>query len=188
MKGKRAPQQDLLTKALSIIGIAVVALLLITLFKVKGGVLGIVLGTIAVAVLVYWLMEMKKIFGERKTYSKEETEWFYDLIEEGEGLVFVAKVPGPAREVKVRLVDETLEIKGGGNFMRRVDVPKGVRLQSRSYSNGILHVRLRRMENQTKKQNRQKPPKPQTKTKPSLHSPPMESQNGIPENKRYPLC
>ena len=151
MKKEREKPQELLKNVLSIVSIAVVALLLIVLFKVKGGLLGIVLGTIAVATLIYWLMEIKKIFREEKTYSKEEPEWFYDLIEEGEGLVFVAKVPGPAREVKVRLVDETLEIKGGGNFTRRVHMPKGARLQNKSYSNGVLHVKLRQMEKPNKK-------------------------------------
>jgi predicted PurR-regulated permease PerM len=61
-----------LTDMLSMIGIAVVALLIILLFKVKGGILGMVLGTIAVAALIYWLKEIKRIFREEKPYSLEE--------------------------------------------------------------------------------------------------------------------
>ena len=151
MKREREKPQELLKNMLSIVSITAVALLIIILFKVKGGVFGIVLGTIAVATLIYWLMEIKKIFREEKICSEEEPEWFYDLIEEGEGLVFVAKVPGPAREVKVRLVDETLEVKGGGNFTRRVHMPKGVQLLNKSYSNSVLHVKLRQMEKPDKK-------------------------------------
>jgi len=143
---KRERQKpELLTNILSIMSIAVVALLLILLFKVKGGILGMVLGTIAVAALIYWLKEIKKILGEEKALSPEEAEWFYDLIEEGEGLTLIAKVPGPAEKVKVRLINEILEIKGSGNFMQRLHVPKGAQLQDKSYVNGILHVRLQRL-------------------------------------------
>jgi HSP20 family molecular chaperone IbpA len=133
-----------LTDIISMIGIAVVALLLILLFKVKGGILGMVLGTIAVAALIYWLKEIKKIFREERFHS-EEAEWFYDLIDEEEGVTLIARVPGPAEEVKVRLVGGMLEIKGGGNFMQRIHVPKGLQLQKISYINGVLHVRLQRV-------------------------------------------
>ena len=51
MKSKRKNFEDPLN-ILSIISIAVVALLLILLFKVKGGILGIVLGAVAVATLI----------------------------------------------------------------------------------------------------------------------------------------
>lgn len=145
MKRDREKPGELLTDILSIMSVAVVALLLILLFKVKGGILGMVLGTIAVAALIYWLKEIKKIFGEEKALSPEEVEWFYDLIEEGEGLTLIAKVPGPAERVKVRLINEILEIEGSGNFMQRVHVPKGAQLQDKSYVHGILHIKLQRL-------------------------------------------
>ena len=140
---RRRPSE--LTDTLSIIGIAAVALLIILLFKVKGGILGMVLGTIAVAALIYWFKEIKKIFREEKHYSPEEDGWLYDLIDEGEDVNFIAKVPGPAEKVKVRLVRGTLEIKGGGNFMRRVPIPKCTRILDRSYINGVLNVKLQRV-------------------------------------------
>jgi len=130
---------------LSIISIAIVALFLIMLFKLKGGILGIVLGTIAVVALIYWLREIRKILTEEKPYSAAEAEWFYDLINEEEGVIFIAKVPGPAQKVKVRLINNILEVKGSGDFMRRVQVPEGTRLQNKSYINGVLHVRLQRV-------------------------------------------
>lgn len=131
---------------LSIVGIVLVAVLLILVFKLKGGILGIVLGVIAVVALIYWLREIKKIFAQEKTYSPGEAEWFYDLINEEEGVTtLIAKVPGPAEEVKVKLIDDTLEIKGSGDFTRRVQVPAGARLQDKSYANGVLHVKLQRV-------------------------------------------
>ena len=136
MKRKRKNPEETLN-ILSIISITVVALLLILLFKVKGGILGMVLGAIAVAALIYWLKEIKKIWGE--------VEWFYDLFDDGEGVTLIAKVPGPVEEVKVSLQKGVLEIRGGGNFERRVQVPKEVELQDKSYINGVLHVRLRKL-------------------------------------------
>jgi len=144
MRRKEEKSDELPRNVLSIVSIAVVALFLILLFRLKGGILGIVLGTIAVAALIYWLMEMKKIFGEQKVPSAEESEWFYDLIEEGENITFTAKVPGPAREVKVKIVDDMLEIEGGGNFLQRVQIPRGTRLQDKSYVNGVLHLKLQK--------------------------------------------
>jgi len=131
---------------LSMVSIAVVALLLILLFKVKGGFLGVVLGTVAVAALIYWFKEIKKIFKEEKAYPTEEAEWFYDITDEGESVTLIAKVPGPPEKVKVRLVNEKLEIEGGANFMRRIHVPKGAQLQHKSYINGVLHVKLQKTE------------------------------------------
>jgi HSP20 family molecular chaperone IbpA len=144
MKRERKMQEDFLTKSLSTIGIAAVALLLITLFRVKSGILGIIIGAMAVAVLAYWLVEIKNTIQEGKTSPKEETEWFHDLIEEGENIDFVANVPGPEKEVRVRIVNKKLEIKGGANFLQRIDIPKNAKLQKWSHSNGVLHAKLRR--------------------------------------------
>lgn len=148
MKRERESSHELLKDALSIVSIVAVALVLIVLFKVKGGILGIILGTIAVAMLIYWLMEINKIFREEKIPSSEEHEWFYDLVEERENVTFIAKVPGPVKEVRLKIVgnSDMLEIKGGGNFTRRVKIPRGARLQEKSYINGVLYVKFQKME------------------------------------------
>ncbi|MEM2479791.1 MAG: Hsp20/alpha crystallin family protein, partial [Candidatus Bathyarchaeia archaeon] len=110
--------------------------------KVKGGLLGAILGSIIVFALIYWMREVKRIFSaQRKTV--EEHDWLYDLIEEGENLIFVAKVPGPPEEIKVRVSDGVLEIKGGGNFLRRVEISKDAKLVEKSYANGVLLLKLR---------------------------------------------
>ncbi len=144
MRRKEWRSNELVRDLLSIVSIAVVALILIVLFKLKGGILGMVLGTVAVAALIYWLMEIKKIFEEQKALASEEHEWFYDLVEEAENITFIAKVPGPVREVKVKVVGDTLEIKGGRNFLQRVQIPKGIRLQDKTYTNSILHLKLQK--------------------------------------------
>lgn len=145
MKQEEKPD-ELLRSVLTIVGIAVAAILLIALFKLKGGVLGFIIGTIAAAALIFWLMEAKRIFEEHKAPSSKEYELFYDLIEEEENIIFVAKVPGPAEEVKVKIVGDMLEVKGGRNFLKRVRVPKGLEMEDKKYVNGILWARLRKTE------------------------------------------
>ncbi len=135
---------ELLRSVLTIVGIAVAVILLIVLFKLKGGVLGVIIGTIAAVALIFWLVEAKRIFEGYKAQSSEEYEWFYDLIEEDEKITFAAKVPGPAEEVKVKIVGGMLEVKGGGNFLKRIRVPRGLTLEDEKYVNGILQVKLRK--------------------------------------------
>ncbi len=159
MRGRRKNAKDTLDMLdiLSIISITIVASLLIVLFKVKAGILGIGLGAIAVATLIYWVKEAKKIFREEEAYLKVkrtidkkegEAKWFYDLIDYGESMKLTAEVPGPAEEVNVRLHEGTLEIRGGRDFTRSVQVSKGVRVQDWSHSNGVLHVRLQKLRRQ----------------------------------------
>lgn len=130
---------------LAIISVAAAVLLLIVIFKFKGGILGMVLGAIVVAVLIYWLREMNKIVGEERAYPTSEAEWFYDLIDKGESIVLTANVPGPPEDVKVELHEGLLEIRGGGGFTQRVEVPKEAKIKDKSYINGVLHVSLQRL-------------------------------------------
>lgn len=141
MESKRRNE---LSNALSITGVALVALFIILLFKVKGGLLGMILGVVAVATLIYWLREMRGFLGD-EGYIKDEAEFFYDLIDDGDELIFVAKVPGPAEEVEAKLEQGFLEIRGGGKFFRTVKVPEVAELETKSYTNGVLHVRLQKV-------------------------------------------
>ncbi|MGB9718892.1 MAG: Hsp20/alpha crystallin family protein [Thermoproteota archaeon] len=129
-----------------LVAVATVVILLIVLFKLKGGILGVMIGILAAAALTYWVIEVKRILKEQKAPSLGKREWFYDLIEEEESITFVAKVPGPAQEVKVKIVRGMLEVKGGGGFLERIRMPKNVELEDEKYVNGILHVRLRKTE------------------------------------------
>jgi HSP20 family molecular chaperone IbpA len=136
-------KRDDLFKALSIAGVATLALFILLLFKIKGGLLGLILGVAAIATLIYWLSEMRSLLRD-EAYPKNEEEFFYDLLDEGEELLFVAKVPGPAEEVQARLKQGFLEVKGGGKFLRSVKVSDAAELEAKSYINGVLQVRLRK--------------------------------------------
>lgn len=133
-----------LPKNLILVSSAIIAILLIIIiFKVKGGLIGIVLGAITVVALIYWLKEVKRIFREESA-AHTENDWLYEFIEMNEDLIFIASVPGPPREVKVRVVDSTMEIRGGGNFIRRIEMPRNTKIIEKSYSNGVLRIRMRR--------------------------------------------
>ncbi|MCX8170392.1 MAG: Hsp20/alpha crystallin family protein [Candidatus Bathyarchaeota archaeon] len=116
--------------------------LLILAFKVKGGLIGAILGSIIVLALIYWMREVKRIFSVRRN-TAEEHDWLYDFIEEGEDVIFVAKVPGPPEEVRVKLTDGVLEIRGGGNFFRKVELSRDAKIVEKSYVNGVLRLKLR---------------------------------------------
>lgn len=143
MNGTKGKGRDELLNALSIAGVALLALFLVLLFKIKGGLLGMILGVAAVVTLVYWLGELRSLFRE-DAFLGGEAEFFYDILDEGEELVFVARVPGPPEEVEARLEEGFLEVKGGGRFLRAVEVSGAAELEEKSYINGVLHVRLRK--------------------------------------------
>ena len=92
---------------LSIISITIVALVLIVLFKVKAGILGIVLGVIAVATLIYWLKEAKQIF--RRAH---EAEWVLRPHRRWREPDLHSRLPGPSEEVTVRLSESVFGDKG----------------------------------------------------------------------------
>lgn len=102
--------RDELFNAVTISGAALAPLFLI-LFKLKGGLLGMILGGLAVATLIYWLREMRNIY-RSDAYSTSEAEFFYDLLDEGEAFIFVAKVSGPSDEVEARLEQGFLVVSG----------------------------------------------------------------------------
>lgn len=124
------------------VSVTIAITLLVLIFKVKGGLLGAILGSIVTLALIYWVREVKRMFSAERT-SMEEQEWLYDLIEEGEELIFVAKVPGPPEEVRVKITDGVLEIRGGGNFLRKVEISKDAKIMEKSYVNGVLRLKMR---------------------------------------------
>jgi len=124
------------------IGTILAVALLIVIFKVKGGLLGITLGSVVVLALIYWMREIKRIFNIQEE-PVEKHDWLYDIIEDGENIIFVARVPGPPEKVDVKIGDGVLEVKGGEGFSKRVEIPRNVKLLEKSYVNGVLRLKLR---------------------------------------------
>ncbi|MEM2341573.1 MAG: Hsp20/alpha crystallin family protein [Candidatus Bathyarchaeia archaeon] len=135
---------EMLINLILLVSVIAAATFIIAVFKLKGGLVGLVLGAIVVIALIYWIMEIKRSLYERRENIVKERDWFFDLIEKGEDIIFVARVPGPPKDIKVKIIDDILEIRGGGSFLKKVQVPRGARLLEKSYKNGVLWLRLQR--------------------------------------------
>ncbi|MCW4043057.1 MAG: Hsp20/alpha crystallin family protein, partial [Candidatus Bathyarchaeota archaeon] len=109
------------------------------------GLLGIVLGGLAVALVIYWILEIRKTMKtEFKVRGIEAREWAPDIIENKDEIVVVGKVPGPREKVKVLLEENFLEVKGGLGFRKIVKLPSKIVSFNTSYNNGVLEVRLKK--------------------------------------------
>jgi HSP20 family molecular chaperone IbpA len=125
---------------------------IITLFiRLQRGFIGIILSGIAFLVLIFWIKEMKGFFSEEKyllgksTNSENESEesWLYDLFEENNEKILIAKVPGPKKAIKVKSLNNRLEILGGQKFFKVLKMPKKISINRIEYKNGVLQVRFK---------------------------------------------
>ncbi|WP_455279657.1 Hsp20/alpha crystallin family protein [[Eubacterium] cellulosolvens] len=127
------------------IGLIVVGVILTLLVRFQRGLLGIVLGGLAVALVVYWIMEIRETLKtEFKVREIESGEWTPDIIENKDEIVVVGKVPGPREKIKVLLEENFLEVKGGLGFRKVVKLPSKIVSFNTSYTNGVLEVRLKK--------------------------------------------
>jgi len=129
-----------------VIGVLVIGILLVFMIRIQRGLLGVILAGVATALLLYWLREI------RRTVKKEwlgetppsKSEWTYDLVDRGAEIAVIAEVPGPEDQISVKIVDHSLEIRGGENFFQQVKLPKDVEAPETTYNNGVLQVILKR--------------------------------------------
>lgn len=127
------------------IGLIVVGVILTLLVRFQRGLLGIVLGSLAVALVIYWILEIRKTMKTEFTVREIEAgEWAPDIIENKDEIVVVGKVPGPREKIKVLLEENFLEVKGGLGFRKIVKLPSTIVSFNTSYNNGVLEVRLKK--------------------------------------------
>jgi HSP20 family molecular chaperone IbpA len=145
MRRNEKETNDLFRSILLLLSASALASLVILLFKLKGGVQGIIVGAIVVAVLIYWLIEINKIFKEsKKPHPPSGHELFYDLFEDEEGITILVRMPGRFNDVEVKVSGENLEIKGDGKLIQRLQIPKEAKLKEKSYVKGVLQIRLQK--------------------------------------------
>jgi hypothetical protein len=127
------------------VGLIVVGVILTLLVRFQRGLLGIVLGGLAVALVIYWVLEIRKTLKtEFKVREVESGEWAPDIIENKDEIVIVGKVPGPREKIKVLLEENFLEVKGGLGFRKVVKLSSRIVSFNTSYTNGVLEVRLKK--------------------------------------------
>lgn len=106
----------------------------------------------ASGLMIYWVREIRKMAkteDQRLMMAREndQKDWVYDLIKNNEETVFVAEVPGPEDQIKVKLTEGFLKIRGGQNFTKDVplDLAQNMRISDYKYRNGVLTVRIQKM-------------------------------------------
>ena len=142
-RSQRYLSQEITSLLLLVVGIIAIGVVLTALLRTQRGIIGVVLGGVAVLILIYWMHELRKLTKTQPRHAlARETEWNYDLIEGADLLTVVAEVPGPGDAVRAHLRQRSLEIRGGNGFRREIPLSVPVRLAEIVYNNGILTVRL----------------------------------------------
>ncbi len=168
MKTVKKGTDDFISFLTVIFGLLIIGIMATLLVRLQRGFLGLILTGIAIAILSFWLKELrsflrnKPVFGEsiiRITWekispSKEEKKsdaWPYDIFDEGREKVLVARVPGPEKKIKIRSKDHKLKIIGGGGFSKVLIMPEKISISKITYRNGVLQVKFRIVENGLRK-------------------------------------
>ena len=126
--------------------------IMFVLFSRSQGGIGFLFLAGASGLMIYWIREVRMMArseDQRLMMNKESDQknWVYDLIKNNEEMVFVAEVPGPEDQIKVRLTEGLLRIKGGQNFARDVplELTHEMGISDYKYRNGVLTVKIQKM-------------------------------------------
>jgi HSP20 family protein len=126
--------------------------IMFVLFSRSQGGIGFLFLAGASGLMIYWIREIR-IMARSEDHKlmmardSEQKDWVYDLIKNKEEMVFVAEVPGPEDQIKVKLTEGLLRIKGGQNFTREVplELSHDMGISDYKYRNGVLTVRIQKM-------------------------------------------
>ena len=133
-----------LTFIILLIGIVVISIFLRYTIRAQRGMLGLVLGGLSIALLIYWLSEARKqtenIIRERK--KSFVTLEDVDVIEHGNMITVAGRIPGPPNFIKVGLRGKRLKIVGGSNFSRELELKEACKIENYTYKNGVLEIQL----------------------------------------------
>lgn len=145
-KKRRDPELTDTANILTIlVGVVVIAIILALLVRLQRGLLGIILGSLAAILALYWIMELRKTLKRELRIKPFETKgWGPDIIEDRNEILIVGKVPGPEDKINIQLRENFLEVKGGLDFREVIKLPARAVSFNVAYNNGILEVRLRK--------------------------------------------
>lgn len=143
--------EETISLAILLIGVLVVGILMVFIVRVQRGLVGVILAVAAALLLLYWMRELRKTVKEEwlPGAPSSKAEWTYDLVDRGAEIAVIAEVPGPEDQIAVKIIDQTLEIKGGHNFYRQIKLPEDLEGAETTYHNGVLQVILKRKQRLT---------------------------------------
>ncbi len=152
-----------------VFGIFMMGVVIALLVRLQRGLLGVILSGIAIGILVFWLIEIrrsllnqpqgfgpffgKKILGRMlvdEPYTEDES-WAYDLLESDGETVLVTKVPGPEGDIKVNLLGRRLKITAGQGFSKVLTMPNKIGVNKVIYKNGVLQIRFTKRDSEIRR-------------------------------------
>ncbi|MBI2126856.1 MAG: Hsp20/alpha crystallin family protein [Thaumarchaeota archaeon] len=146
---KKTDIEEMVNSILLVVGIVVLGTIVVVVTRFQRGLLAFVLSALAVGLLIFWLVELRRMF-KSPDLKGQQRKWTYDIIAANDEITFVAEVPGPDDTVMVELNDGKLRVKGTRDFAKEVELREQVELISSTCVNGILNVRLRKVAKQYK--------------------------------------
>ena len=135
--------QESITFIILIIGIIAIGLLLRYTIRVNRGLLGIALGGLSVALLIYWLKEVRIQTTDffqgfrRQPITLEDL----DIVDDGNMITIAGRIQGPLEKIKIGLEGRKLKIIGS-NFKEELILKEDCQIKDYSYKNGVLVVNL----------------------------------------------
>ncbi|MCD6235617.1 MAG: hypothetical protein J7J94_01295 [Thaumarchaeota archaeon] len=130
---------------------AILALLILLalslLLRFQRGLLGLVLTGILALLGFYWFKELRKVVSS----ERGQRDYLLEVSDYGDVISLTAQVPGPEEAVSFEVSGKKLLLRGGRGFKRAVRLPYKVEVLSSSYVNGILHIKLAKIEAVKKK-------------------------------------
>lgn len=133
-----------------LLALILVGIMFVLFSRSQGGV-GFLFLAAASGLMIYWIREIRIMArSEDQRMMAKETEqkdWVYDLIKNNDEMVFVAEIPGPEDQIKVKLTEGLLRIRGGQNFTRDVplEMAQNMGISEYKYRNGVLTVRIQKL-------------------------------------------
>ena len=147
MRKQKVNYDVILNSVLLVAGIAMLGTIVVVVTRFQKGLLALALSALAGGLLIFWLFELKRTFGQSTSpFDNQGKKWTYDLISSTDEITFVAEVPGPDNNVSVELKKGKLKVKSSGDFTKEIELADAVELVGSTCVNGILNVRLRKID------------------------------------------
>ena len=143
MKKRSKDQTDIAVTAFALIVVTIVILITV---RLQRGLLGLLLGGLAVSLTIYWLhyifkaVRMKRLLG----MTAKSEPWQPDIIDLGDELLVVGKIQIPKEEINVQVNDRALHVQSGSGVRARITLPIQAETSNVSYRNGVLEIRLKK--------------------------------------------
>jgi HSP20 family protein len=146
-KSSKQTRDEIYRYIILAIGIIAIVFIVAIIIRIQRGLLGFILSGVAVLLLAYWLREILRTIRKEMSppFASTQKTWVYDIIDSRDSITFVAEVPGPENQVRVELIERTLKIRGGQEFVKEVMLPEASDIVESHYVNGVLNVRLKKV-------------------------------------------